>query len=327
MQMTHSFKAQRRTPTFPATLAPERPSAWATGPRLVLTGDAPAPAEPSGAGPAVALAPDHLPGPTGMPAIALTEVLFELGQLSRDTQLGNQALLERLAEIFRVACGVDAVSAVVHEHGLGEAAGAAAVSGPWAAEEAKRFIEHNGWQGCDRVLLSRLATRERGRVVRRSELIDERDFRGSRMFAECHRPLRLGDQALAVCGREDGAEIVLSVHAVEGQGPLSADQIARAADILPFIARAWSAAWRRQPAWVAGLRAQSREILDLVLSGLDDDQIAKRTGLTYHSVRAHLKRLFREAGVRSRLHLMQSCRGETPSRARDGSRQSAAAEN
>lgn len=57
-----------------------------------------------------------------------------------------------------------------------------------------------------------------------------------------------------------------------------------------------------------GLKPLSRGILEQLLEGLDDDQIADRMRLSYHSVRAHLKRLFRDAGVRSRLHLMQACR-------------------
>ena len=80
----------------------------------------------------------------------------------------------------------------------------------------------------------------------------------------------------------------------------------RTRTVLPYVFRAYDAAWKPVPEWARDLRPQASRILQHIIDGLDDEHIAAHTGLTYHSVRAHLKRLFRLAAVRSRLHLTQA---------------------
>ena len=78
--------------------------------------------------------------------------------------------------------------------------------------------------------------------------------------------------------------------------------------LLPAFVDCIHHSWRSEPDWIRELKPAARRVLELVLQGFDDRQVAEQSGMTYHAVRAHLKRLFKVAGVRSRLHLMQVCR-------------------
>lgn len=240
---------------------------------------------------------------------ALSDAVFRLGRASSDASLCNQALLREIGEVAARFIGCDTVCVVVHEGGLTQPAAACYAHGPWSVAEMDRFLERFRWSARDRVLARRLNDRAPNRMYRRSELIDDTEFRRSRVYTEFERPMSLGDAAVGVFEGDGGDALVLSIGMSEGRGDLSEEHLRRAHALAPFIADCWAHGWKREPRWVTDLKSNSREVLQLVLAGLDDDQIADETGLTYHSVRAHLKRLFKEAGVRSRLHLMQAYRG------------------
>src|SRR5690606_26170313 len=175
-------------------------------------------------------------------------------------------------------------------------------------KDARAFEDQTFWGLEDLELASRLASLRRGRLYQRSELVTEREGRVTTLRSDFAPRAGLDDQALDLFRRRDGVELLIGINSPAGAGPLSRATLAEAAALAPYVAQCWAAVWRREPAWMAGLKPQAREILERLLQGLDDDQIAKATSLSYHSVRAHLKRMFRAAGVRSRLHLMQSCR-------------------
>ncbi len=234
----------------------------------------------------------------------LSDAVFELGRLSGDGSICNHELLRRMARIAATYTGIEITGLGVFEHGLGRPATACHIVGPWAeggdeAEGSDQLV------GGDRVLAMRLVNLEPNRVYTRSEVLpDEVGERGIDGLSEAERTA----EAVARFCRSDGAELVLGLRAVTPAGPLPAAALDRAREIGPYIAECWAAGWKSEPVWVGALKPSARRVLQLVLDGLDDDQIADETGLTYHSVRAHLKRLFKEAGVRSRLHLMQAYR-------------------
>lgn len=237
------------------------------------------------------------------------QAIFNLGQLCGNPPACNTALLQRLVDIAASALGAEFVVAAVFEQGIERHASHVAVAGPWPIEAAQRVAEVTRWEMADRPLAQRLASLDRNTLHRRSEMIDERTFKSSRLFTEVLTPMRLtGDQAVGVFRRTDGVELMISVQSGDERAMMSEEGVRRAQAIAAFVAQCWAGTWRVEPAWMRGLKPQSRRVLDDVLEGYDDDQIAIRTGLTYHSVRAHLKRLFRDADVRSRLHLMQSMR-------------------
>lgn len=240
---------------------------------------------------------------------ALSEAVFRLGRASSDASLCNQSLLREIADVAAAFIGCETVCVVVHEGGLTQPAAACYARGPWSVAEMDRFLERFRWSARDRVLARKLSDRAPNRMYRRAELVDDAEYHESRVYAEFERPMSLGDAAVGVFEGGEGDALVLSIGRLEGHGPLSDEHLRRAHALAPFISDCWTHGWKREPRWVTDLKSNSREVLQLVLEGLDDDQIADETGLTYHSVRAHLKRLFKEAGVRSRLHLMQAYRG------------------
>lgn len=246
-----------------------------------------------------------------MSADFLSEALYRLGQVARSEGPGADSL-RAIARIGADATRADILGVGVFEDGIGGRPLATCILGPWDEDLSARFHRQSEWSIEDRVLAQRLARFERDRLYRRAELIDEPEFCRSRLFNEFQRPLGMGDQALGVYRRPDGLELLISLSAASDRGPIPDATLQAARALAPYMARAWAASWRREPAWIAELRPHTRGVLDHLLAGYDDAQIATMTGLTYHSVRAHLKRLFRRAGVRSRLHLMQVCRGERP---------------
>lgn len=246
---------------------------------------------------------------------SLTEAIFRLGQVSTDTSITNHSLLKRIARIAADAAGSDATLLAVFEHGLSGQAKTCRVIGPWAQDETPRFHsvlcddEHGG-----SVLADRLKDREHNRMYNRADLISDDAFIETQEYNHVHKPLGIADQAIGVYPRPDGTDLLISFLMQKDSGPITRQIMARGRSIAPYVAHCWAKAWKREPAWVGKLKPQTKTVLELVLEGYDDDQIAQKTGLTYHSVRAHLKRLFREADVRSRLHLMQVFRQIGPAK-------------
>lgn len=236
------------------------------------------------------------------------EAIYELGRISTDRSLTNTTLLRRLADLLAETLGVDIAGLAVFEDGVGSGSTACYVRGPWKMDESARFTEESFWSVQDRNLAERLEGLRRGRVHHRPDLIASSRGRLGSGRASVSTPAPLEDQALALFQRTDGAELLIGINSLDGSGQLSHTVLARAGALVPFVARCWASTWRREPAWMRDLKPVGRRVLECLLEGMDDAQIAERTGLSYHSVRAHLKRLFRDAGVRSRLHLMQHCR-------------------
>ncbi len=230
---------------------------------------------------------------------------FDLGRLSSVAFAINSEVLRVMAESVAKVVPADIVGIAVYRNGIGDHATHCHVIGTHAAgNDCSNCIEDSSRSFDDRELARALNTRQRGRVFRRSDLLGDEPS----LALSTTRRSGMGDQALCLFTRSDGAELIIGVNNMESTGAMSDASIAEFQKIAPFAAVAWAARWRNEPAWIGQLKPQGRRILELVLTGYDDEQIAQRTGLTYHSVRAHLKRLFREADVRSRLHLMQVCR-------------------
>ena len=240
-----------------------------------------------------------------MPLRSLGEAVFRLGQISAEQGVSNVDLVRRLADLTAEALGVDVAVLSVFDRGLADAPCVSCVGGAGSGVVGRGSA--NGWQIDGRGLTQRLAGLIPGRIYSRRDFPGDGDRRPSRFYSDFQRPVGVADQAVGIFRRADGATLVVCIQNTEPHGQLSDQQLAKAQALAPFIAQCWAAGWRPEPAWLAGLKPQARMILDELLRGCDDDQIAQRTGLSYHSVRAHLKRLFREAGVRSRLHLMQAC--------------------
>jgi len=237
----------------------------------------------------------------------LVDAIYDLGAVAGDVRSSSHQSLDTIARLTAEAVGADACAVTVCETDLLKEASAVGLHGPWSEAERQRFVHQTRWQPGDRVLLSRLA-RSRDLGVRpRQDLIDDAEFRRTRLHNEFQRPLGIGNQAVGAY-RADGVYVVLGVGRVESEEPMDRRTVEAANWLASHVARATAAVWRAEPAWAVSLSPRCRRVLQLADQGLDDHQIAERLGVTYHTARAHLKRVFRAAGVRSRLHLMQQYR-------------------
>ncbi len=237
------------------------------------------------------------------------ESIFELGRISTDRSITNTTLLRRLADVLADTLGVEIAGLAVFESGVASGSTACYVRGPWKMDESARFSEESFWAVQDRNLAERLEGLRRGRLHHRPDLLSPGvpTRMGSGRGGALPAAAPLEDQAVALFQRTDGAELLIGINSLDGSGQLSHTVLARAGALMPFVARCWATVWRREPAWMRDLKPAARRVLECLLEGMDDAQIADHTGLSYHSVRAHLKRFFRDADVRSRLHLMQQC--------------------
>ncbi len=239
----------------------------------------------------------------------LTETIFRLGTITRHRRVENNGILANIAEIANDYIGADITSLCVYPGRISESACSCAVRGPWEVDHSNSFLDQTKWSAEDHVTALQLETRPADTLYRRSELIDQAIFRDTRQYKDFDKPLNLGEHASAYHTRNTpngGPTIVFSITQADASSAISNEIFARAQQILPSIFQAFDEAWIPVPEWVGTLKPQAKRILQYVLDGHDDEQIVARTGQSYHSVRAHLKRLFRVAQVRSRLHLMQA---------------------
>jgi len=237
---------------------------------------------------------------------SIDDAIFRLGRLTQHRRIENDGVLKCMAKTVFDYIGIDMLYLSVHNGRLAENASNCAVLGPWDTDQSNLFLNQSRWSTEDRVLALRLETSLEGELHRRRDLMDEDLFRNSRLFKEFHRPLNLGDHAIAYHRSPQGPAVILVLNTVPADSLIADELCERATRILPALFCAFDHAWKPAPTWTSKLKPQAKRILQHVVNGYDDEQIAAFTGLTYHSVRAHLKRLFKAAEVRSRLHLTQA---------------------
>ena len=213
----------------------------------------------------------------------LSHAVFRLGRITSDIGLANEARLRSMASILSAY--------------LGDARVALCATPDPADPDAPTLRADAG-----------PPPNGTGQAVRRP--VDRADIDRWRALPAGHPHGAGEDLEVAVFHHPSGGMLIALLETRE-RGPSGGpDGAARRSfdAVAPFLADCFAQGWQVEPDWALGLNDAARTVLGLVLTGLDDEQIAGETGLTYHSVRAHLKRLFKQAGVRSRLHLMQAYR-------------------
>ncbi|MEM8835464.1 MAG: helix-turn-helix transcriptional regulator [Planctomycetota bacterium] len=225
--------------------------------------------------------------PVALDRQSLAEAAFELGSICGQGLPDNIGLLDTLCEEIRQRIGVCVAGVAVFEQGLGPDATLARVCAESREGATGLFGELADACPAD------LRISDGDHVVSLVSQFEQASLGKAR--------------ALAVFRRPDGIALAIAI-ASDGTSSLTREQLAKASALAPLVASCWARAWVREPEWLRELTMPSRRVLRLVLEGLDDEQIADQTEMTYHAVRAHLKRIFRNADVRSRLHLMQACR-------------------
>lgn len=105
------------------------------------------------------------------------------------------------------------------------------------------------------------------------------------------------DPAWAQVRTEDGVWLHLHASCLHGTDPVRGSVAvvitpAHATDLAPLIALGYR------------LTAREQEVLQFLARGLTTDEMAQRLGISRHTVRDHIKALFRKVGVRSRAELV-----------------------
>ena len=237
------------------------------------------------------------------------DAAYDLGALERLGGVQRGAMFQGIAEVVARATGVEGVGVAAHTGSLLEPAVSVGLVGPWTAAERDSFQAQTQWKPKDRIIARRLE-HQPGPVFRRTEeVVPRNEFLRSRLYTEFQRPRGIGEQASMCLRAPDCSRLFIGIARVGSEFPLSDESIEIAQCLAPFIERCWVSAHRRLPEWVRSLSPRRRRVLELVAEGLDDYQIAREIAVQYHTVRAHLKDLFRAADVRSRLHLIQSING------------------
>jgi len=234
----------------------------------------------------------------------LHDAIYRIGRLSADPLVSSDALLTQLAQLIAQATDAHGVGIVVYEQGIDRPATICRTAGTWP--EAQGSASPDAARSAAIAMVTDLP---RERLSAMPDPVCDGEVVCERLYSDFHRPMRLADRAVAIFRRDDGSEMAITMSAATPGQPISRETLTKAAQLSAAIGSCWATVYRHEPAWMASLSPSSRRVLQNLLEGCDDDQIAERTGLTYHSVRAHLKRIFRDAGVRSRLHLIQTCRG------------------
>lgn len=236
----------------------------------------------------------------------IVEAAYELGALAMMGGVRRQLYLSGMAQTLAKATGAEGVGVFVHLDGVLKPALATGIVGPWTNGEQSVFLDQTSWESKDRVIAQQIE-KTPGPVFRRTaELMPMDEFRNTRLYLEFQKPRGIGDQITMCLQASDGASLLVAIARVGVNEMLSSQSVEIAQRLAPVIEQCWKTAHRQMPQWVRSLSPRRRLVLEFVSQGLDDHQIAREMGVRYHTVRAHLKDLFRMAGVRSRLHLMQS---------------------
>jgi DNA-binding CsgD family transcriptional regulator len=242
------------------------------------------------------------------PDAVVAEAAYQLGALSTAGGLRRKQFFGGIATILKDATSVEAAGVMAFPDSVLRPASAVGVAGPWTEHEHAAFLEQTRWAPDDRLLSTTLA-RSPGPLFRSTnEIVEESVFRQSRIYNEFQRPRGIGEQAQMCLESSDGAHLYVAFARVGSNEPISRRSMEIAQRVAVLIQRCWHVAHAHTPKWARELSPRRRRVLELVSDGLDDHQIAEALDVKYHTVRAHLKDLFREAGVRSRLHLIQAIR-------------------
>jgi DNA-binding CsgD family transcriptional regulator len=237
---------------------------------------------------------------------AVADAHYDLGEIMNKTRYRSDELMRGMASVLRRATGVDAAGVMTFDGSLTKAASNVAIAGPWTEHEQEAFREQSQWSLDERVLIDRLRHSPAPIFRRTDEIMPIAEFHLSRLYNEFQRPRGLGDQATMLIEGPNGSHLVSAISRVDSDEPLSDSSVNIAQRLAPYMLRCWAGVSLAGPDWVRRLSPRRRRVFELVAQGLDDHQISSEMGVRYHTVRAHLKDLFRVAGVRSRLHLIQA---------------------
>jgi len=172
----------------------------------------------------------------------------------------------------------------------------------------RQFMESPARIRINPMVSASLSARDSSLTHLRREFVPDRDWYGSPFFQDYLRPLGLNDQVVSVD--------VSAPHAVSAICWLSYPKrkcTARAARLLNFLHGELTALKRTAKLAPLGgfsltdLSPRQREILYGLFQGDSEKQLARRLGISRHTVHDYVKRLHRRLGARSRGELLNRC--------------------
>jgi DNA-binding CsgD family transcriptional regulator len=154
-----------------------------------------------------------------------------------------------------------------------------------------------------------------GQAFRFDEWLDFGEYLRSPAYQTCCEPLRIHHVLIARLAHSNNESFVFGFHRAAGERRFSDADVARVGSLLPVLGSTLSRLQLAEeverlrgghavavPAF-AELTRREREIATDVAEGLANKHIARRRGISVHTVENHLRSIFGKTGVDSRTQL------------------------
>jgi DNA-binding CsgD family transcriptional regulator len=153
--------------------------------------------------------------------------------------------------------------------------------------------------------LRALANRSDGRrpiVVRRRELLDDQEWYGSEYFADCYGPCGFDDYVKTMWPLGHGRVATVSANREPQDRPFTEED----RNLLLVFQEQCLRLEEAQAKKLDGprLTARQREVLDALLRGASEKEVAWDLGISRETVHSHVKSIYLAYGTRSRAELL-----------------------
>jgi DNA-binding CsgD family transcriptional regulator len=142
-----------------------------------------------------------------------------------------------------------------------------------------------------------------GTVLSLDQLVDERTWRRCSFYQHFMRPAALDHGLYSAIRVNDSVCDVLGCWRESNDRPFDEENQAEVALLVEEFSHLWRRRTRAEP-WPGQLAPRHRRVLDLLLTGLSEKQIAAQLGLTPGSLHQYVTTLYRKLGASSRAELM-----------------------
>lgn len=245
-------------------------------------------------------------------------LLGECRELGRDPDAWQRHMFIGLCRLVRAQVGIGGPATL--NRGVPVPDFANARDTGWTDARARtRYLEFAGSDEAGREVtlaaISRLNQPPRPLITRRrAQFVDDVEWYGSVSFNEYRRPAGLDHHVLSVAAlplsdRGEAQVHGITLHRALGDPPFGTREVRMVRlfhhELRPMLGRELLLA--RRPINPPTLPPRLRQVLAGLLEGDSEKIIARRLGLSPHTVHEHVKRLHRRFNVQSRAELLACC--------------------
>lgn len=233
----------------------------------------------------------------------LIQLANELHELPGLPEQRAEHLLNRLCPLFeaRVSyfaiCRAAANGVTILSH----------ASGGWIDEDVRRYFRnYSREEHVQDPLVERLLTKpEQPKIFVRREVVQDRMWYGSDHYNEVSRLMGIDDRMyVALPFDEQGGIVGIGLHRARGHKAFGLRERRAAALLGPTLrSLARQSVYGSAPP-LPPLPLRLRETLEQLLAGGTEKDIARRLGISHHTVHGYVKKLYARLGVKSRPELM-----------------------